>query len=114
MQPEAVLAGKRLNVENARGAAKATIEGATPLSDNAYKLPIFEAVVRRTILAAGNVEGPLRGSVGARFDERETDAYLTQPQCDVRVQLGRGRASLEFLTCDLTTDYVHIDADYTT
>jgi len=32
----------------------------------------------------------------------------------VRVQLGRGRASLEFLTCDLTTDYIHINADYTT
>ena len=55
-----------------------------------------------------------RGGVGALFDEREAHAYLTQPQYDVRVQLGRGRASLEFLTCDLTTDYVHINADYTT
>ncbi len=55
-----------------------------------------------------------RGGVGALFDEREAHAYLTQPQYDVRVQLGRGRASLDFLTCDLTTDYVHINADYTT
>jgi len=55
-----------------------------------------------------------RKGMAAGFDEREAHAYLTQPQYDVRVQLGRGRASLEFLTCDLTTDYVHINADYTT
>jgi glutamate N-acetyltransferase/amino-acid N-acetyltransferase len=55
-----------------------------------------------------------RRGARAPFDEREAHAYLTQPQYDVRVQLGRGRASLEFLTCDLTTDYVHINADYTT
>ncbi|MGO9211870.1 MAG: bifunctional glutamate N-acetyltransferase/amino-acid acetyltransferase ArgJ [Terriglobales bacterium] len=61
----------------------------------------------------GDLEVCRRG-VAARFDEREAHAYLTQPQYDVRVQLGRGRAALDFLTCDLTTDYVHINADYTT
>ncbi len=50
------LTGKRLSEETARVAAKAAIQGATPLSENAYKLPIFEAAVRRTILAAGNME----------------------------------------------------------
>jgi glutamate N-acetyltransferase/amino-acid N-acetyltransferase len=55
-----------------------------------------------------------RKGVATEFDEREAHAYLTQPQYDVRVQLGRGRASLDFLTCDLTADYVHINADYTT
>jgi len=52
--------------------------------------------------------------MAAPFEEREAHAYLTRAQYDVRVQLGRGRASLNFLTCDLTTDYVHINADYTT
>ena len=55
-----------------------------------------------------------RKGAAARFDEREAHAYLTRPQYEVRVQLGRGRASLDFLTCDLTTEYVHINADYTT
>jgi hypothetical protein len=32
------------------------LQGATPLSDNFYKLPIFEAVVRRTILAAAKAQ----------------------------------------------------------
>ena len=51
---ERVLAGNQVNEETARAAAKAALQGATPLSNNFYKLPIFEAVVRRTILAAAN------------------------------------------------------------
>ena len=50
---EKALAGKPLNEQSAREAATAAVQGATPLSQNAYKVPIFEAAVRRTILAAG-------------------------------------------------------------
>jgi xanthine dehydrogenase YagS FAD-binding subunit len=50
---EKTLAGRSLNDQSAREAATAAVEGATPLSQNAYKIPMFEAVVRRTILAAG-------------------------------------------------------------
>jgi xanthine dehydrogenase YagS FAD-binding subunit len=49
---ERVLAGNAVSEDTARAAAKAALQGATPLSNNFYKLPIFEAVVRRTILAA--------------------------------------------------------------
>jgi xanthine dehydrogenase YagS FAD-binding subunit len=49
---ERVLAGNPVNEESARAAAKAALQGASPLANNFYKLPIFEAVVRRTILAA--------------------------------------------------------------
>ena len=49
---EAALRGKRVYEQNARDAARAALAGAAPLSKNAYKLPIFEALVRRTILAA--------------------------------------------------------------
>lgn len=52
---ERVLAGNPVNEATARAAAKAALQGATPLSHNFYKLPIFEAVVRRTILAAAKV-----------------------------------------------------------
>jgi glutamate N-acetyltransferase/amino-acid N-acetyltransferase len=48
------------------------------------------------------------------FDESAAHAYLAQPNVEVRVQLGRGNSRIEFLTCDLTSDYVHINADYTT
>jgi glutamate N-acetyltransferase/amino-acid N-acetyltransferase len=50
----------------------------------------------------------------ARFDAQAAHQYLSRPSYDVTVRLGRGKASLLFLTCDLTTEYVHINADYST
>lgn len=48
------------------------------------------------------------------FDEKAAHEHLSQPTCDVRVQLGRGSAGLSYLTCDMTGEYVHINADYST
>jgi glutamate N-acetyltransferase/amino-acid N-acetyltransferase len=48
------------------------------------------------------------------FDESATHQYMTEREYEIRVQLGRGKASLTYLSCDLTTDYVHINADYST
>ncbi len=48
------------------------------------------------------------------FDEKTAHEYLKQRDYGIRVELGRGKHSLEFLTCDLTVDYVHINADYST
>ena len=49
---EAVLRDKSVREETAREAARAALSGTSPLSKNAYKLPIFETLVRRAILAA--------------------------------------------------------------
>ena len=49
---EAALIGKPLGEASARDAAHAALTGAMPLSKNAYKLPLFETLVRRAILAA--------------------------------------------------------------
>jgi xanthine dehydrogenase YagS FAD-binding subunit len=54
---EAALNGQAVNPETARAAAKAATSGATPLSQNAYKVPVFEAVIRRAILAAATNGG---------------------------------------------------------
>ena len=55
-----------------------------------------------------------RGGVAHPFDERAAHEYMKQPRYDIVVELGRGKASLRFLSCDLTTEYVHINADYST
>lgn len=55
MEAEKLLVGKTVSEDLARQAAKAAVSGATPLSKNAYKVPVLEAVVRRTILAAAKV-----------------------------------------------------------
>ena len=55
-----------------------------------------------------------KGSVACKFDERKAHDHLSQAECYVRVRLGRGKTRLEFLTTDLTSDYVRINADYST
>lgn len=48
------------------------------------------------------------------FDEKKAHKYLSGPAIEVIVKLNRGRHTLTVLTCDLTAEYVHINADYTT
>jgi glutamate N-acetyltransferase/amino-acid N-acetyltransferase len=55
-----------------------------------------------------------RNGESCKFDEKAAHAYLSQPSYDIRVQLGRGKAALEFLTTDLTAEYVRINAEYST
>lgn len=46
------LAGKTINEENAAKAADAAVQGATPLSRNAYKVQLARVSVKRALLAA--------------------------------------------------------------
>lgn len=50
----------------------------------------------------------------ANFDENAVHDYLRQPTIAVRIRLNQGKTKLSFWTCDLTTEYVHINADYHT
>jgi xanthine dehydrogenase YagS FAD-binding subunit len=50
---EKALIGQALNEQTARAAAEAAMSGATPLANNGYKVPIFETIIRRTLVAAG-------------------------------------------------------------
>jgi xanthine dehydrogenase YagS FAD-binding subunit len=49
-----VLTGKQIDDDAAHLAGRAALTGAAPLTKNAYKLPIFETLVRRTVLAAAS------------------------------------------------------------
>ena len=55
-----------------------------------------------------------RGSVACVFDHERAHEELSQPECQVMVRLGNGRVALDFLTADLTAEYVAINADYST
>lgn len=48
------------------------------------------------------------------FDETRAHDHLSQPVCDIRVRLARGSTSLRFYTTDLSSEYVRINADYST
>ena len=49
---EAFLLGRRIDESAAKEAGRAALDGAMPLAKNAYKLPLFETLVRRAILKA--------------------------------------------------------------
>lgn len=53
---------------------------------------------------------------GAPTDYQEADAHatLTKPEVLIRIDLGQGDAEAEVWTCDLSYDYVRINADYRT
>jgi glutamate N-acetyltransferase / amino-acid N-acetyltransferase len=55
-----------------------------------------------------------RGGAACQFNQRAAHEELAKPECQVGVRLGRGKTSLDFLTSDLTTEYVRINADYST
>jgi len=52
---EAKLKGNEITEDTARAAAEAAMANAMPLEKNAYKIPIFEAIIRRTILRAAGM-----------------------------------------------------------
>ena len=55
-EAEAALAGKPITRDSAMAAAKAALADASPMTQNGYKLPVFETIITRTILAAAGVK----------------------------------------------------------
>jgi glutamate N-acetyltransferase/amino-acid N-acetyltransferase len=54
------------------------------------------------------------GGRAAEFDEAAAHEYITQPEFSINIQLHQGSGSGVFWTTDLTVEYIHINADYST
>jgi glutamate N-acetyltransferase/amino-acid N-acetyltransferase len=54
------------------------------------------------------------GGRAAEFDEAVAHAYVAQPEFSVTIRLNQGAGSCVFWTTDLTVEYIHINADYST
>ncbi|MEW5979072.1 MAG: bifunctional glutamate N-acetyltransferase/amino-acid acetyltransferase ArgJ [Acidobacteriota bacterium] len=55
-----------------------------------------------------------RGGVGLPFDESRAKQILRSRDIQIRLDLNQGQASSIMWTCDLTKEYIHINADYRT
>ena len=55
-----------------------------------------------------------RNGAACKFDPEQAHHYMSEPAYEIRVSLGAGSHTLEFLSCDLTQEYVAINADYST
>ena len=54
------------------------------------------------------------GGRAAQFDEASAHAYISQHEFSISIQLHQGQGSCVFWTTDLTAEYIHINADYST
>jgi glutamate N-acetyltransferase/amino-acid N-acetyltransferase len=54
------------------------------------------------------------GGRAAEFDEASAHAYIGQREFSISIQLNQGSGSCVFWTTDLTHEYIHINADYST
>ena len=54
------------------------------------------------------------GVRAASFDEAAAHQAMMQPEYTIVIDLGEGKGECLFLTCDLTAEYVRINADYST
>jgi glutamate N-acetyltransferase/amino-acid N-acetyltransferase len=55
-----------------------------------------------------------RRGVALPFDHEEVHKTMLQPRYPIRVTVGAGKGKSHLLTTDLTAEYVHINADYST
>ena len=48
------------------------------------------------------------------FDEKQAHRDMSAPEYEIRIRVGNGPGASRILTADLTAEYVHINADYST
>jgi glutamate N-acetyltransferase/amino-acid N-acetyltransferase len=68
----------------------------------------------KVFIQIGNLPVFEFGTRSANFDEAATHAVMKQREYTITIDLGQGNAECHFLTCDLTEEYVKINADYST
>jgi glutamate N-acetyltransferase/amino-acid N-acetyltransferase len=66
----------------------------------------------RVSLRLDDVAVVTAGARASSYREEDGKRVMTKPEIAVRVELGRGTASATLWTCDLSHDYVSINADY--
>ena len=66
----------------------------------------------RVALAFAGVPVVAKGTLVPAYDEARAAAVMREPAYTMTLDLGAGRASARFLACDLSHEYVSINADY--
>ena len=66
----------------------------------------------RLAIRFGEIEVAKDGEVAPNYREEQGAAYMKRPEIDITVDVGVGDAAATIWTCDLTKDYIAINADY--
>jgi len=75
---------------------------------------VAELDIRRVEVWLGGVPIVTAGARAPDYTEEAGQAVMNESEITIRVTLGRGEAVQTVLTCDLSYDYVRINADYRT
>jgi glutamate N-acetyltransferase/amino-acid N-acetyltransferase len=62
----------------------------------------------------GDLPVCIQGGRSPEFDEASAHKYLEQSEFSITIDLHQGQGACVFWTTDLTTQYIHINADYST
>ena len=62
----------------------------------------------------GSLQICTNGGRAPEFDEKAAHDYIAQPEFAISIELNQGEGSCIFWTTDLTVEYIHINADYST
>ena len=60
----------------------------------------------------GPHQAAIEGAPSPAYDEAKMSAYMKNPEIEIAVDVGMGRASATVWTCDLTKGYIEINGDY--
>jgi glutamate N-acetyltransferase/amino-acid N-acetyltransferase len=66
----------------------------------------------RLSIAYGDIEVARNGERAPTYDEKTVAAYMQGKEIAMRVDIGIGKGRATVWTCDLTHDYISINADY--
>ena len=69
---------------------------------------------RRLDITFGNLPICRDGGRAPEFDEAAAHTYISQREFSISIELHLGKGTCVFWTTDLTNEYVHINADYST
>lgn len=78
------------------------------------RAPIASLDIDRVSIYLDDVCIVRNGARAAEYNESAGQAVLRQPEITIRVELGAGSSEARIWTCDLSHDYVRINAEYRT
>ncbi|QGU31865.1 bifunctional glutamate N-acetyltransferase/amino-acid acetyltransferase ArgJ [Thermochromatium tepidum] len=73
---------------------------------------VEQLVIEEVNIWLGEVQIVAAGGRAANYTEQAGAAVMAESEILIRVALGRGEVAAEVLTCDLSCDYVRINAEY--
>jgi len=76
------------------------------------RAPITELAIDQVSIDINQLPIVRHGQIAADYNETKVSAELKNTDIDLSIQLGQGNAQATVWTCDLSHDYVSINADY--